>query len=128
MKLLNPTDDELNAAFAEKVAGWHLGDESKNEFSGYWYSSSGNVEKLGKDPMKFTTSADAVLPWLEKMPQWANESVGYGPKATRHYCRVFHRPKQSDISDNLYLGKADTFPRAAVIALLLAHGVEVEFK
>jgi len=22
MKLTNPTDDELNAAFAEKVAGW----------------------------------------------------------------------------------------------------------
>lgn len=45
MKLTNPTDDELNAAFAEKVAGW-------DHFpAGY---------------PRWTHSADAVLPWLEK--------------------------------------------------------------
>jgi len=69
-----------------------------------------------------------VLPWLEKMVQWSHESVSYSGKPNeRHYCRVFKAPKEGNIGDNLYLAKAAAFPRAAVLALLRAHGVEIEF-
>ena len=72
--MLNPTDDELNAAFAEKVAGWvpPSSDAVKKLASEGWVDADqiwivGGM--IGRWPhwkkyAIWTTSADAVLPWL----------------------------------------------------------------
>lgn len=124
MKLTNPNDAELNAAFAEKAAGWtslvpsgfngdnHLGVPPPGQ-------RTGNAEIVPP----FTQSADAVLPWLEK---WMIEN----PKST---VDLSITPETKRVT--LYHGKtrsawsadSNSFPRASVIALLRAHGVEVEF-
>jgi len=118
MKLLNPTDDELNAAFAERVAGWTC--RTVDDLSGertYQRPDGANIvmERV------FTQSADAVLPWLEKRFRWECDFTGTG-----YQVWVSEMPpgprKMADC-----VGSDKTFPRAAVIALLRAHGVEVEF-
>lgn len=120
MKLIDPTDDELNAAFAEKVAGWKrldcclwdVGYDIGNPWcrkrsDGVWISNHA----------KWTRSADAVLPWLEKR----GYSIIY--RGGMYDVRVY-----DDDGDN-EAGRAyeNCLPRAAVIALLRAHGIEVEF-
>lgn len=143
MKLIKPTDDELNACFAEKVAGWTYW-KSKH---GHWHvtSPSGHVtvgdlyakfdeetgEKLPEVPWwkdaelpDFTQSAAAVLPWLEK-----------------HVAKIAHRCSQWEVlihmgwsgNEQMPFAKSNdfeywdrSFPRACVIALLRAHGVGVE--
>jgi hypothetical protein len=111
------TDDELNALFAEHVAGTHepidcfvdtfwgkpiysLKDKQTGEVSRHWI---------------FATDANAVLPWLDKMGRW---ECGYG-RHTGGYSIYFPREPVGEP------GEADTFPRAAVIALLRAKGIEV---
>lgn len=128
MKLLNPSDAELNAAFAEKVAGWRkqfndgwLGEavgEGRNPHMDWFSPEDGfkySHHELQLPP--FTASADAVLPWLEKLGFWACQySEGLVVISDDHMdCN----------SENM--SSAETFPKAAVIALLRAHGVEVEF-
>lgn len=122
MKLVNPTDDELNAAFAEKVAGLsaadirYLGGSLANPASG----------------IKFTTSADAVLPWLEKWGPWTVEhklnEPGYKLDLWKRIPWVppgyGHTEPPNCVA--VHFGCANCFPRAAVIAMLWAHGVEVE--
>jgi len=113
MKLINPTDNELDAAFAEHVAGWthvYLGGP------GYvWKHPRPSDGELSIYPLeRFTAYADAVLPYLEKcryittatfVPTQQKWCVGIGGDS----------------------GTASIFARAAVIALLRAHKVEVEF-
>ena len=120
MKLINPTDDELNAAFAVHVCG---ASETRKESE--WCDTEMRLPdvKCGtkmfeswKRVPSFTDSADAVLPWLEK-------------------CATFHHKWNAETklhtvhcSDRIYPYYMDeSFSRAAVIALLRAHNVEVEF-
>ena len=115
MKLTNPTDDQLDAAFAEHVAGWKncddrsmLGDAPNMEFA---YDEHVKITR-------FTRSADAVLSWLEKWPRnWTK---------TGRMCVGLETWSDEDGIGDVE-AVAESFPRAAVIALLKAHGVEVEF-
>lgn len=131
MKLTNPTDDELNRAFAEYVAGWVRVPQESTEgciawtnpnnpyaqnrvwFDGRQYSCHGAHDGWPS----FCTSADAVLPWLEKEGCALNV---YSHPGKGYYTIVLCAPT-GDIKSS---GK--TFARSAVIALLRAHGVEVE--
>jgi len=76
--LNNPTDDQLDAAFAEFVSGWKrvvtptLSAFDTNGLCFGTYSIPSPIEAFEKDGVilrdapRFTRSADAVLPWLEK--------------------------------------------------------------
>ena len=124
MKLLNPTDDQLNAAFAERVAVLKVCD-----CGGWTHLIAGASMIRFKDCKenccpsvpKYCSSADSVLPWLEK---W-NESweVAYY-SGTWNFAK--ERPK-GDGSMMYGWVKDKSFPHAAVIALLRANGVEVVF-
>lgn len=103
--------DALDAAFAERVAGFSREDAE----AGY---------KPGEDNSvwapRFTRSADAVLPWLDKAIYWDSS-----------YCNgqhhVFVNEMRRDVTNRADYGHAaQTFAHAATIALLRAHGVEVE--
>jgi len=117
-KLNNPTDKELEEAFAEVVAGWtrvHLGGSDY-----VWKHPRPSDGELSIYPLEpFTTSFDAVLPWLDKTGRWEADYIAdVGPNGQAYALRV--RP-QTDKSF------APTLARAAVLALLAAHGVEVIF-
>lgn len=113
MKLVNPTDEELNAAFAEHVAEAFLPNDGLFGFAGPWKFKGSREVLQGFDAIpRYTQSTDAVLPWLEKCPYWA---VDGGPN------------KPWMVLAGAGEAEADTFPRAAVIALLRANGVQVEF-
>ena len=149
MKLINPTDDELNAAFAEKVAGWRCFKEQRGDYAlcvcyeaheqdpfKHWnpkeealrmarYSPVSCIEAVkigffGRSLPKFTRSFDAVLPWLEKM-------------ASVEICQMYSGGVRTswavDVSVKYAIECAQHpfLPRAAVVALLRAHGIEVEF-
>ena len=115
MKLTNPSDDELDEAFAEHVAGWkkrmdYVAARPAWDMGGgmWWANGSGN----------FTKYADSVLPYLDKA---ANIKDG-------GYWRVVSNDLGVSVEINYeHYPVADTFPRACVIALLRANGVEVEF-
>lgn len=104
--LTNPTDDELNKAFAVHVAN------ISHPITGIRLSDDCTTFLI---PPTYTESMDAVLPWLSKTtcemgnigPGWTAEAVfldgGYGSAL------------------------ADTLPKACVLALLKAHGVEVVY-
>lgn len=111
MKLTNPTDEELNVAFAEKVAGWM---QCERLGRMVWYDPEGGHEM---HVPRFTEYADLVLPLLEKCRSWICEKTWDSP------CYTIRVSDPKPITQ-----RSDTFPRAAVIALLRAHGVEVEFK
>jgi hypothetical protein len=128
--LTNPTDDQLNAAFAEHVAGFkhggmNIGGDPNNTF-GWSMTGPGSKdpaaplhEKLSfwwtSDLPKFTRSMDAVLPWLKKAGLW---ECGYSAHHDGYWVTVSYGHDSEDKS----------LPRAAVIALLRANGVEVVFK
>lgn len=148
MKLTNPTDYELNAAFAETVAGWTWRHEvgafafptrqmlCPPDWRGVfmwgeqtWKDGRGSSSPAGLiteeyNPMPpYTTSADAVLPWLIKHSMWDAEQ--FLPLALcRKGCAFQVRLK--NVPDKIIVGDGDTFPRAAVIALLRANRVDVE--
>lgn len=113
MKLTNPTDDELNIAFAEKVAG--MNPVNVEYHTAPW-----------SEKPRFTQSADAVLPWLEKEILWdAQSCIAESQRAFRCWIRILTKAagERSEYAE----AREPTFPRAAVIALLRAHGVEIEF-
>lgn len=112
MKYGNPTDAQLNAAFALHVFGAKEIDGDMMRMD----DAEMNGEKFEawlKIP-DFTKSAGAVLPWLEKMPT-----------VHIHWDGKFYKVH---VSDRIYpYGLDERFPKAAVIALLRAHRVEVEW-
>jgi hypothetical protein len=162
MKLINPTDDELNAAFAEHVARWKRHEPLRGEKrkvvcrlseSNYdpFRPQRGDIivvwtdGRLGGTYPQWTTSADAVLPWLEKC-----KDRGWWVKIKDHTNGIECGRRDwlviiSDYDDccDPYAGEpgyaepgkplmyregaSPVFPKAAVLALLRAHGVEVEF-
>jgi len=122
MKHIKSTDlDALDAAIAEKVAGWvpYVAPKSRGSIMlPYTHFDGNGFPQLGVLP--FTRSADAVLPWLDNAIYWDS-----------HFCdgqhRVFVNEMRRDVvNKGDYEGTAKTFPHAAAIALLRAHGVKVE--
>jgi hypothetical protein len=111
MKLLNPTDDELNAAFAKEVAGWKWEKTDRDHMAWIEYREGGSWEV---EP-NFTTSADAVLPYVSKLKE-----VGIHYVDGDWFVRCWSEDKNC--------ANCDSFAKACVIALLRARGVEVEFK
>lgn len=149
MKLVNPTDDQLNAAFAEKVAGWRCYKEKRGGYElcislapgdgepwQHWDPKERAVREARYTPVscfeaieigffgrglpQFTRSADAVLPWLEKSGAWSAYRERDGAYEIELHDK--HMP-----SGGNYFAFDKSFSRAAVIALLRAHGVEVTF-
>jgi hypothetical protein len=142
MKTLNlktASDAEINACFAEVVAGWKpLWLLTKD---GYYYrpkaagytsnraeagrfdkayaerdvsATRGEVQMEQDAPPDYLNSADAVLPWLEKCRRWKAERC-----APDGVWLEVDAPRFGD-------AYAPTFARAACIALLKAHGVSIE--
>jgi hypothetical protein len=137
MKLTNPTNEELNAAFAEYVAGWMW----RPERGGAWFLKSKDDDPykwaritdatgadIGISGLRFATEANAILPWLEygrEVGQRVTMEMGF----TRWHIRI-HRKNPDGLYpliDESPWGDAETFPRAACIALLRANGVIVHF-
>lgn len=119
MKLLNPSDDQLNACFAEKVAGWINQGRAKGvpALSNRWVLPD---RSLVEAPLQFTNSADAVYPFLprDKFGDFFTIDGGF-----MGY-RVCIRGETGHIK---FEGQSESGPKAIVLALLRAHGVEVEF-
>lgn len=118
MKLTNPTDDQLDAAFAERVAGleWMEGEAEP----GYdWIRGWHKDGEVIPDCPDFTTSADAVLPWLEKCAD-SILPLG-GPIVIMQIEAKWH------VRIGEHRATHVIFAKAAVIALLRANGVEVVF-
>lgn len=141
LTLTNPTADELSAAVAEHVAGWrrvpppcgkkrewsHVllspgarewGNDYKGQYIVVWKGGD-----LGGDVPKWATSADAVLPLIEK---WANSKKFNGPDIAMTPDGLW-MVNLHDGDDIAASATAPTFPLSACIALLRAHNVEVIF-
>lgn len=123
MKLTNPTDNELNAAFAEKVAGFTMKRNHARKMN-TWVAPDGEVWHVSR--MEFNRSADAVLPFLPKTTEegWWNCS-GPSDKGL-FFCEVQFGEDEAPVSrEGRSWGKTPVL--AMINALLKAHGVEVEF-
>lgn len=116
MTLTNPTDQQLSEAVAVHVAGWTFY-TPPSKFR--WDDASGCPTT--EEP-QFATSADAVLPMLEKAG-WSREDTGLV------WVSVFNGRGEVGAGggyDNSPL-PSWPFPKCACIALLRAHGVQVVF-
>ena len=109
INLQTATDAEINACFAEVVA----------KLERVW-SYALPQRTLHCDVPDYLSSADAVLPWLNRQKRWICEtfhglsSVSIEPAWT----------KEGGYRETVSATDT-TFPRAACIALLKAHGAEV---
>lgn len=119
----DPTDDQLNAAFAEHVAGWRrLKRDGGNQLIGV----SGPSSLYSVIPV-FTASFDAVLPWLAKHDWWQIEQDrGIEKTHPPCWCSIFYH-KDGAADYDTHVGQAHTPAKAAVLALLRARGLKVEF-
>lgn len=128
MKLINPTDDELNAAFLEHVTNQVVCHE------GAWSSFIAGAGSMIKSrecshdnclPFvpSFTTSADAVLPFVQN--HYCEIKYWTGAAGERPCWRIGIEGEPTTRCGGQ--GDGLSFAKAAVIALLRAHGVEVEF-
>ena len=131
MKLTNPTDAQLNEAFAVHVAGWTWNEFKPSGFGpviqGYWNGADGYYVC---NKANFVNSADAVLPWLEKKQVWEaifNNNPYTGSVGTSVLVADSFTEDLKEPSGRSGWVSAKTFAKAAVIALLRAHGVEIEF-
>lgn len=120
--LINPTDLELNYAFAEHVAGWM---QCERLGKLVWYDPEGGHEI---NLPRFTESADLVLPCLDK---WRDRPFLYRlaqiDMTAEEWWVKLAQPGHVVLGQDFWHGRSDTLPRACVIALLRANGVEVEF-
>lgn len=129
MKLVNPTDDELNVAFAEKVAGAVPCDQWKPFMHDSMMKGDCGHEACypRKLPVDYCKSANAVLPWLEKTG-FGNTPWIPSPKISHLSASVIasNLGWRVDVGDDsAHTDKS--FAKAATIALLRVHGVEIEF-
>lgn len=135
------TDAEKNACFAERVANqppkeiligtrdggksatiWQDDSTSRSDVQDFCKRHPEYKEAYWKEYPDYLLSADAVLPWLEKLyveSAWAEaahytKATGTAKWQVRAFCGNL-----TGIAD------ASTFPEAAMIALLRAKGVEV---
>lgn len=110
-----PSDDELNALFAEKVAGWtDLAMFEGGELHGYCCNRVGYKRRVPD----YLTDANAMLPWLEKEQNFDIKHRN-SPTGGLYWVTIFQP------IDEEFEATASTFARAAVLALLKAAGVEV---
>ena len=131
MKLTNPTDEQLIEAFALKVAGWKRGgmfcQGDAQQPPGWTVHGLTPPLPNGQLPdfhwiadlPRFTESFDAVLPYLNS----------HAVRIDRYQSSCGDNAEWQvvlDENDN-HFGSDPLLPRAAAIALLRAHGVEVEF-
>lgn len=114
--LTNPTDDELNAAFAEHV----VGDTTAEIYRRYL------PEEHAEMRSNYCQSMDAVLPWLEKEPS-ATIRIEYKARWNAWAVAVDKCAFAHDTA-NWFEYEDKSLPRACVIALLRANGVEAVFK
>lgn len=111
------SDLELSIHFAREVALWSLNFEN-----GYWIRPDGS-EVLREDGDEgpafpiFATSADAVLPWLEK--EWWDANHRWTPLFRAF--NVWIKESESKVSG---YGSSPSFARAACIALIRAKRAE----
>jgi len=120
MKLTNPTEAELEEAFAIYVAGW------TKLNNGEWRSpaKAKAIEETGicTDELEYPPSflnATTMLLWMEKLNGYEHYCDGLGAWHSHMVCFSW--------KGQLIQAADWTFPRAAAIALLRAHGVEVRF-
>lgn len=113
MKLTDPTDEELNAAFAEHVAGFTQMEIRTGRVEGY------NEHGLWL-PVPSYLSVNAVLPWLAKEKC---ATIGYHNWPGTNVAVGWHVKV-----DNMGNGTDDpSFARAIMVELLKMRGVEVGF-
>jgi len=152
MKLTDPTEDQINAAVAEHVAGWRPTEQQIDAWVTWAHVSGCDTSREAAiataklcDRPAFTRSADAVLPLLEKMKGdgfWVNikdhtNGIQCGKRDWLVIISNFDDCCDPDEGDDGFLkkgqpmiyreGVAPTFPLAACIALLRAKGIEVVF-
>ncbi len=122
-KLIDPSDDALNEAFAVEVAGWTCTKNAivytyaggSRSYRDAWKAPDGMV--LDRPPKSFTSSADAVLPWLEKRARAINIT----------YCDVTVQWTVEIVGfKTSWKASSETLPRAIVYALLLSNGIEIQ--
>ncbi len=131
MKLTNPTDEQLNAAFAEKVAGWKR--TGRRDNTGEIWTNAEGVDlfdfsadlksALQPDDFGFCTDANAVLTWLER--HYLTAKYWTGQAGERPVWRIGVERAKSYQKSGQHTDMS--FARAAVVAMLRSHGVEVEF-
>lgn len=150
MKLVNPTNDELNAAFAEKVCGFSVpiiwydwADREKREHPRRGYVKAPARQKdvwwsqeygtcVGEDgnkltlhpyhlPKNFIVSANAVLPYLKDCACTIKRLLGDEGFPETWCVEVYNGVTEGAGRDDGSLAKA------ATLAILRAHGVEIEF-
>lgn len=120
------TDQELNKLFAVKVAGWKptRGPNAKSAWFNFSLRGPGRTRFRNRLP-DYVNSADAVLPWLEKCFLYEVQGGLIG----QHYVGISSEQAHysNDLAENTreFQATAPTFPRAAVLALLKAHGGEL---
>jgi hypothetical protein len=100
------TEHELDVIFAVEVDGWHIA-----EAEGGW-------EDDGRDLPLVSTSADAVLPWLEKWSWW--ECCRDTEMLSGIYVTIYFR-RCDDECPGYVAAKSPTFPLAATKALIRAY-------
>lgn len=110
------TGAELNEAFAVEVAGWK---RCRSPFQSKTDPSSRGWDDpkcYGRQELpKWSISADAVMPWLEKF-----DCVSISMNAGTWNVHIYTESGSGETFDMLVLGEADapTFARAACIALI----------
>lgn len=140
MKLTNPSDEELDEAFAIHVCKWRRSTDPELINSGdWWEDENGGTHIMGGcgtcPDYYFSTSANAVLPWLEKYSRDTDKKLGgegivfrlYSPACAEDTWTVVEVELHHDGQIEGAVTKHQSLPRAIVITLLRAHGVEVEF-
>jgi len=119
IKLVDHSEDQINAAVAEHVAGWKRHDPLGNG-NAFWSVDGFHVAGYAHH---FTRSADAVLGLLEK---WCGEKEFNGPSigmaADGEWIVSLH-----DGMDGLWSAKHKVLPTAISLALLRSKGISVEF-
>jgi hypothetical protein len=133
-KLIDPTDDELNESFAVIVAGFTCAHKwkHKHEHSSGKRGAAYVCERCGKSVVgggnanvcsHYTESVDLALPYAESDDWWINiEKCPTNPKYMIYVYRErpYTENKVAEIMD-------DSLARGLVLALLRAHGIEIEF-
>jgi hypothetical protein len=116
----NCTDQELSEAVAEAL-GIPITPEAE------WVDYDARSVTVSPAHYKpYATSADAVLPLLEKWRgvetagMWRGEHFKEDPEDANYLISLM-----ADWGRIRFEGRSPTFPRAACFALLKAHGVEV---